>query len=149
MIRFAIISLSLLGACATVDNLEGQDLVLLRGEIESVEEVRELPSQANEVNIGAQVRVRLGVTEQLIGRLDSSHAYVDLTMASVPQAGGLRDIYVLGNRRSDGSLQALQWNYQSSGLCIPHDMARANSIEDDIMALRRAGRVEWNPDCAW
>ena len=149
MMRFAIIGVSLLGACATVNNLDSQDLVLFRGEIESFGEIRELPSQGDEVIMGVQARARLDVTERLIGRLNSSHPYVDLIMTSIPQAGRLRDIYVLGRRREDGSIQALRWDYHSSGLCIPRDEAVANSIEDDIMTLRRAGRIEWDPDCGW
>jgi hypothetical protein len=130
-------------------NAKGRDVVLLRAKIESIDEMRDILSKDGEVNIGSQVKVRLGSIEPLIGNIASTGVEVDLTMAAIPRADKLKDVYVLGKRLLDGSLQALRWDYSSTGLCVGHDMAKAYLIEDDLMLLRRSGEVNWNPDCDW
>ncbi len=149
MRRLLVVGTIFLGACATMNNAKLQDVVLLRGKMESFGEIRELPSHGDEVTIGALVKVRLGTVESLIGELGSSHADVELTMASTPKADNLKDVYVLGRRLPDGSLQALQWDYVKVGLCVRIDIAKTYFIEDDLMRLRRTGGVNWNPDCNW
>jgi hypothetical protein len=139
----------LLGACVTMKNAEVPDVVLLRAKIESLGEVREIPSQGDEVYIGAWVSIRLSSVKPLIGQFGLSHAEVELEMTSMPRADELKDVYVLGRKLPDGSLEALQWNYVTSGLCIQRETAKVYHIEDDLMRLRQIGSVNWNSDCDW
>jgi hypothetical protein len=149
MRRLLVFGAVFLGACATMNNTKAQEVLLLKGKMESFGEVRDLPSHGDEVVVGALVNVQLGSVESLIGELGASHANVELPMAAMPKAGELKDVYVLGRKLPDGSLQTLRWDYAIKGLCVQHGIAKTYSIEDDLMRLRRTGGVNWNPDCDW
>lgn len=149
MRRLLVVGAIFFGACTTMNNAKMQDVFLLKGKIESFGEVRDLPSHGDEVIIGALINIRLASVESLIGEQGSSHVVIDLPMTSMPQSNELKDVYVLGRKLPDGSLQALRWDYAVEGLCVQHGMAKTYFIEDDLMRLRRTGGVNWNPDCDW
>lgn len=149
MTRLLLIATTMLGSCVTMDNAKSQDVILLKANIESLGEPREIPSQGNEVNIGAVFKARLDKIMPLIGQLRSSSVEVDLAMASSPKNYQNRETYVLLRKEADGNFRALAWDYVEGGLCIPRDMAKAYSIEDDLTQLRQSGGVKWKPGCDW
>ena len=149
MNRLLSSALIILGACVAMDKMETQDVILLSASIQSLGEPREMPSQGNEVNIGALFKVQLEDITPLIGQLASNSVEVDLAMASAPKEYRNREMYVLLARARDGNLMSLTWDYVRSGLCIPKEMAKAYSIEDALVRLRQAGAVNWKPSCDW
>jgi hypothetical protein len=148
MSSLVMTGLVILGACTTMNAAEAQNIVLLKAKIKSVKEAPDQRREPGEVDLSMWFRVQLAMVEPLIGHLGSTHVEVELKIATLP-TGDLKNIYVLGKQLPDGSLQALQWDYVSSGLCIQHDLAMSYRIDNEIQRLRQTGRVKWNADCNW
>ena len=125
------------------------DIVLLRAKIASIREAQDRRQEPGQVDLGAWFRVELNIVEPLIGNVGSSHAEVELKMAAIPRAETLKDVYVLGRKLPDGRIQAIQWSYASSGLCIQHDLAKTYLIDGEVHSLRQQGRIKWNAQCDW
>lgn len=106
------------------------------GNIESLGEPREIPSQGDELNIGALFKAKLENARPLIGQLGSPSVEVDLAMTSAPREYRNREMYILLTKSPDGHLQSLTWDYVKNGLCIPREVAKTYSIEDALMRLR-------------
>ena len=134
-----------------MDKVESNDIVLITGKIKSIRYDREIMSQGNEVNIGGWNKVQLEDINPLIGKYTTSSDEIELKMTSTPTRDAYlnREIYALLRERSDGTFQALVWDYEDSGLCVPNDVAKAYAVEDDLMRLRHASEVNWKSSCGW
>lgn len=138
-----------IGACATMSQIKPSNIVLLSGSIKSIKYERDIVPQNGDVFVGSWNRVQLDDVKALVGHFGSRAAEVELTMSAMPTRRAYLDkeIYVLLKTEPDGSFQTLVWAYADGGLCIPSDAAKALLIEDELSQLRRAGKVNWKPDC--
>jgi len=150
MKNLALILSIFLGACTTMHGAEAREVFLIRATIKSMEATPESAApQEGQLDLSAAFKVRLGAIEPLIGHLSLAEPYVTLKVGGTPKAAELKDIYVLGTKRPDGSLSVEYWSYVVNGLCVSRDRAQALSVEGTLRQLREKGGVKWDAGCDW
>jgi hypothetical protein len=115
-------------------------VLLVKGQIESTEYMSGLfPALGDQEPTieGGDYRIKLKITEALIGTPRQQELYLTLRMPADRAKKPAQEIFLLAEQLPGGQLQPVDWDFAENGVCIDNNTAIAYGIEEEIEAVEK------------
>jgi hypothetical protein len=123
---------------AEADN--GQ-ILFVKGRIEAAEYLDGLIPAAPVGNApfieGGDYRVKLAITEVLIGQPREPDLHLTLTITDAPQGDPHPDIFLLVEQLPAGQFQPIDWDFAANGVCMGEATSQQYGIEKAIRDIQK------------
>jgi len=86
---------------------------------------------------GGDYRVKLAITEVLIGQPREPDLHLTLTITDAPQGDLHPEIFLLAKQTPDGQLEPLDWDYAANGVCIGAQISRQYGMEEAMRDIQK------------
>lgn len=116
------------------------DVILVKGRIESTEYMSGLfpaPAGQEPTVEGGDYRVKLDITEALIGTPHQQELYLTLRMPAKDAKKPSQEIFLLAQQLPGGQLQPIDWDFAENGVCIDNNMAASYGIDKEIETIKK------------
>lgn len=124
----------------TAGSSSAGDVILVKGLIESTEYMSGLfpaPTGHEPTVEGGDYRVKLKITEALIGTPRQRQLYLTLRMPSDQAKSPSQEIFLLAEQLPGGQLQPVDWDFAENGVCIGNNIAVSYGIEKALEAVEK------------
>ena len=125
----------------TAGAASADDVILVKGKIEAAEYLDGLLSSAQKSSgvfvDGGNYRIKLAISDVLIGKARKSDLYLTLTITGAPKDDAHPEIFLLAEQQPNGQLQPIDWDFAQNGICIDRYTAISYDIEKEIDAVEK------------